>query len=368
MSDVPSTVSPPPEEESPTPARRPDRSANWWQKRRLGALLLQLRALIALILIVIIFAFLSPSFLTSSDIVILISHAAIYAILSIGMTFTILTGGIDLSVGSIVGLAGMIAGSLIAQGLVLPLFGVIVYFNVWVVVIICLLIGVIIGLVNGLVITRFNVVPFVATLGMLYVARGLALLTSGGATFPNLVGAPSLGNTGFPLLGTGQFLGLLMPIWLMIALGLLATFVATKIPFGRRVYAVGGNQRAAELAGVRVTRIKLAVYAISGFCAALTGLIIASQLQAAQPDAGNTYELTAIAAVVLGGTSLFGGKGSVGGSIIGAFVISVLSDGLVLIGVSEFWQMVVKGVVIVLAVIIDQVQSRWQRRASLTRA
>src|SRR5579883_2377300 len=151
MSDAPSTVSSPSKEESPTPAPRPRQSPNWWQKRRLGALLLQLRALIALILIVIIFAFLSPSFLTSSDIVILISHAAIYAILAIGMTFTILTGGIDLSVGSIVGLVGMIAGSLIAQGLVLPMFGVIVYFNVWVVVIIGLVIGALIGLVNGLV-------------------------------------------------------------------------------------------------------------------------------------------------------------------------------------------------------------------------
>jgi erythritol transport system permease protein len=361
MSNVPSTASPKWREKQDNQLGEKGRAS---RQKQLGALLLRLRAFIALLLIVVIFAFLSPSFLTLGDIVISIEHASIYAILAIGMSFTILTGGIDLSVGSIVGLAGMIAGSLIYQGLMLPMFGVIVYFNAWVVVGITLVIGLLIGLVNGWVITRFNVVPFIATLGMLYVARGLALLTSNGATFPNLAGDPGLGNTGFPFLGSGLILGIPAPIWLMAVTGLIAAFVATRTPFGRRVYAVGGNERAAELAGIRINRIKLIVYAISGFCAALVGLIIASQLQAAQPDAGNTYELTAIAAVVLGGTSLFGGRGSIGGSIIGAFVISVLGDGMVLVGVSEFWQMVVKGVVIVLAVVIDQVQVRLQRRAA----
>ncbi|MBV9231460.1 MAG: ABC transporter permease [Chloroflexi bacterium] len=361
---MPSTARP---ELSEKPVSQPGEKGQRSRQKQLGTLLLRLRAFIALILIIVIFAFLSPNFLTPGDIVISIDHASIYAILAIGMSFTILTGGIDLSVGSMVGLAGMIAGSLIYQGLVLPMFGVIVYFNPWIIISITLIIGILIGLINGWVITRFNVVPFIATLGMLYVARGLALLTSNGATFPNLGGDPSLGNTGFPFLGSGQILGIPTPIWLMAVTGLIAAFVATRTPFGRRVYAVGGNQRAAELAGIRVNRIKLIVYAISGFCAALVGLIIASQLQAAQPDAGNTYELTAIAAVVLGGTSLFGGRGSIGGSIIGAFVISVLGDGMVLIGVSEFWQMVVKGVVIVLAVVIDQVQLRLQRRASLAK-
>jgi erythritol transport system permease protein len=368
MKNTPSTLKPGPNEEPAQREERRDRVAAWFQPGQPGSLLLYLRAFIALALIIVIFSFLSPNFLTLSDVIIMTDHASIYAILATGMAFTVLTGGIDLSVGSIVGLIGMVAGSLIAQGLILPMFGVIVYFNIWVVILITLIIGVLVGLVNGWVITRFNVVPFVATLGMLYVARGLALLTSNGATFPNLVGDPTLGNTGFPFLGSGQILGLPMPIWLMIVIGLIASFVATRTPFGRRVYAVGGNQRAAELSGIRVNQVKLIVYAISGFCAALAGLIIASQLQASQPEAGNTYELTAIAAVVLGGTSLFGGRGSIGGSIIGAFVISVLGDGLVLIGVSEFWQMVVKGVVIVLAVIIDQLQVRLQRRAALARA
>ncbi len=365
MSKLSSTPRPNLKEESTSQSGEKGQGSRW---KRLGGLLLQLRAFIALFLIIIIFSFLSPNFLTPGDIVISIEHASIYALLAIGMSFTILTGGIDLSVGSIVGLAGMIAGSLIYQGLALPMFGVIVYFNIWIVILITLIIGMLIGMVNGWVITRFNVVPFIATLGMLYVARGFALLTSNGATFPDLQGDPSLGNTGFLFLGSGQILGIPLPIWLMAVAGLIAAFVAARTPFGRRVYAVGGNPKAAILTGIRVNRIKLFVYAISGFCAALVGLIIASQLQAAQPDAGNTYELTAIAAVVLGGTSLFGGRGSIGGSIIGAFVISVLGDGMVLIGVSEFWQMIVKGVVIILAVAIDQIQVRLQKRPSLAQA
>ncbi|QQS46267.1 MAG: ABC transporter permease [Acidobacteriota bacterium] len=323
--------------------------------------LFKLRALIALVLLIVIFSTLSPAFLTTGNLVILAKHVAINAILAVGMTYVILTGGIDLSVGSVVGLAAMIAGGLINQGLVLPIFGVVVYFNVWIIILLTLLAGVLVGGVNGLVITRFRVAPFIATLGMMYVARGFALLRSNGATFPNLVGEAELGNTGFQLLGSGSFIGIPVPIWLMIVFGVAGVFIANKTPFGRRVFAIGGNERAAELSGIRVNRIKLSVYMISGFCAAMTGLIIASQLLAAHPATGETFELNAIAAVVLGGTSLSGGRGGVGGTIIGAFVIGVLSDGLVLLGVSEFWQIVIKGLVIILAVVVDQLQQRLQR-------
>jgi erythritol transport system permease protein len=346
-------------------ARKPLNRSWPLQRRHIHTLLFQLRAFVALIILIIIFSLLSPDFLTVNDLTIVAEHVSINALLAIGQSFVILTAGIDLSVGSIVGLTAMVAGYLISQGLILPMFGVVVYFNVWVVVFIGLLVGVVIGLINGLVITKFNVAPFIATLGMLYAARGLALLTSNGATFPDLGGDPSLGNTGFPFLGSGSLLGVPMPIWLMVVFGAVAAFVAARTPFGRRVYAIGGNERAAQLSGIRVNRVKLLVYVISGFCAAMTGLVIASQLQAAQPATGESYELNAIAAVVLGGTSLFGGRGTIVGSIIGAFVIGVLSDGLVLIGVSEFWQMVVKGAVIVLAVMIDQLQQRWQKRALL---
>lgn len=327
---------------------------------RLGALAFRLRAFLALIVLVVVFSFLSPAFMTTSNLLILVKHVAINAILAVGMTFVILTGGIDLSVGSVAGLAGMIAGGLINEGLVLPMFGVIVYFHVWLIIAIALLAGMLVGAVNGIVVTRFRVAPFIATLGMLYVARGLALLRSGGATFPNLTGAGELGNTGFPWLGAGTLLRVPVIIWLMVLLGVVAAFVAAKTPFGRWVYAIGGNERAAELSGVRVNQVKLLVYVISGFCAAIAGLIIASQLVAAHPATGETFELNAIAAVVLGGTSLFGGRGSIGGTIIGALVIGVLADGLVLLGVLEFWQIVIKGVVIVLAVVVDQMQQRFQ--------
>ena len=328
-------------------------------------LLLQLRAYIALMVLFVIFALLAPAFLAPGNLIILTKQVAINALLGIGMTFVILSSGIDLSVGSIVGLSGMIAGGLINEGLVLPLFGVAVFFNVWIVMLLALAIGVFVGAVNGWLVTKLNVAPFIATLGTLYVARGAALLRSDGATFPNLVGSEALGNTGFPILGTESFLALPYPIWIMIIFALIASFVARKTPFGRQVYAVGGNERAAELSGVRVKRVKMITYMISGFCAAVVGLIIASQLVASHPATGETFELNAIAVVVLGGTSLMGGRGTIGGTIIGAFVIGVLVNGMVLLGISEFWQIVIKGTVIVLAVVVDQLQERMQKQALL---
>jgi erythritol transport system permease protein len=322
------------------------------------SLLVRLRALVALAVLVVVFSFLSPAFLTQANLVMLAKHVALNAILALGMTFVVLSGGIDLSVGSIAGLAGMTAGWLLHDGLVLKPLGVVVYFSAPSVIVIGLAVGLAVGALNGLLVVRARVAPFIATLGTLYVARGAALLLSGGATFPNLVGRADLGNTGFPLLGTGTFLRLPGPIWMMAALGVLGAFVASRTPFGRRVYAVGDNERAAALVGIRVARVKLAVYMISGLCAALTGLVIAAQLQAAHPATGETFELSAIAAVVLGGTSLSGGRGSVSGTLVGAFVIGVLNDGLVLLGVSEFWQIVIKGIVIVVAVVVDQLAPR----------
>jgi erythritol transport system permease protein len=314
----------------------------------------RLRAVFALIALVIVFGVLSPSFLTSGNLVILSKHVALNALLAIGMTFVILTGGIDLSVGSVAGLSGMMAGRLLQEGLVLRPFGVVVYFTVPVVIAIALGVSLLVGLVNGILVTRLRVAPFIATLGMLYVARGLALLISGGATFPRLGGQTDLGNTGLDRLGSGLLLGVPMPIVVMIVFAAVGVFLATKTPFGRYVYAIGGSERAAELSGVAVGRVKLAVYMISAFCAGMVGIIVASQLMAAHPATGETFELNAIAAVVLGGTSLSGGRGSIGGTLVGAFVIGVLSNGLVLLGVSEFWQIVIKGVVIVLAVVLDQ--------------
>jgi ribose/xylose/arabinose/galactoside ABC-type transport system permease subunit len=334
-------------------------------KSDIQQLLLRGRAFIALILVVVVFTSLIPQFLTTGNIVIMAKHVAINALLAIGMTFVILTGGIDLSVGSIVGMTAMIAGGLINEGIRLPQIGVIVYPHTWMIILLSLALGTLMGSISGFVITRFNVAPFIATLGMLYVARGIAGLRNNGYTFPNLIGRPEYGNTGFPILGAGNFLGINYSIWLMIILTLAAYIITTRTPFGRQIYAIGGNERASELSGVRIKRNKVIVYSISGFCSALVGLIIASQLVAAHPATGDSFELTAIAAVVLGGTSLAGGRGGMGGTLIGAFVIGVLGDGLVMMGVSSFWQKVIKGAVIVLAVIIDQVQARMQERIAL---
>ncbi len=334
-------------------------------KTDLMQFLLKGRAFIALILVVAVFSSISPQFISGSNIVIMSKHVAINALLAIGVTFVILTGGIDLSVGSIVGLTAMIAGGLINEGFILPSLGIIIYPHTWMVFVISLIIGTLMGTINALIITRFNVAPFIATLGMLYVARGIAGLRNNGYTFPNLVGRPEYGNTGFELLGSGSFLGINYSIWIMIAIAIIAYFITTRLPIGRHIYAIGGNEKTAELSGVRVSRTKLIVYSISGFCSAVVGLIISSQLVASHPLTGDTYELTAIAAVVLGGTSLDGGRGSIGGTLIGAFVIGALSDGLVMLGVSSFWQKVIKGAVIVLAVIIDQVQARMQERIAL---
>lgn len=322
--------------------------------------LLRARAILVLVALVLLFSLLAPEFLTANNIAILTKHVSITATLAIGMTFVILAGGIDLSVGSVAGLGGMIVGLLITQGIVID--GVAHYPPVFVAILLAIAVCLAVGLLNGWLVAKAGVAPFIATLGTLYVARGAALLVSNGKTFPNLAGQAAHANTGFTALGQSFFAGLPMPVWIMLVLFAFAVFIARKTPLGRQVYAVGGNERAARLAGIRITRVKLFTYLASAFCAALVGLIIASQLEAAHPATGESFELNAIAAVVLGGTSLMGGRGSVTGSLIGAFVIGVLADGLVMLGVSEFWQMVIKGTVIVLAVAIDQLQARIQSR------
>jgi erythritol transport system permease protein len=327
--------------------------------------LLKARTFIALIGLLVFFSVMSPTFLNPASMIIMAKHVAINALVAIGMTYVIITAGIDLSVGSIVGLTGMIAGSLINEGLILPMFGVVVYFKVWLIIVIALGAGTLIGAINGWVVTRLNVAPFIATLGTMYAARGFALLANNGATFPNLVGKAELGNTGFPWIGAGTLLGIPIPIWLMIIVGLIGAFIATRTPFGRHVFAIGGNERAARTSGVRVNPTKVLVYMISGFCSALAGLVVSSQLIASHPASGTSFELNAIAAAVLGGTSLSGGRGTIGGTIVGAFVIGVLSDGMIMMGVSDFWQTVIKGFVIVLAVAIDQFQARMQTVAAL---
>ena len=318
--------------------------------------LLKARALVVLVLLVLLFAAMTPAFLTANNLTILAKHVAIAAILAIGMTFVVLSGGIDLSVGSVAGLSGMVAGLLITKGVIIN--GTEHYLPAAICALAAVTVGLMVGLLNGLLVARARVAPFIATLGTLYVARGAAMLISNGKTFPKLAGEAGRGNTGFPTLGQAHFLALSLPVWMMLALFAIAAIVARRTPLGRHVYAVGGNERAARLAGINVARVKLFTYLASGLCAAIVGLIIAAQLESAHPATGESFELNAIAAVVLGGTSLMGGRGSVTGTLLGACVIGVLADGLVMLGVSEFWQMVIKGTVIILAVAVDQLQSR----------
>ncbi|MER6961389.1 MULTISPECIES: ABC transporter permease [unclassified Streptomyces] len=337
--------------------------------RRLKTLdsVFELRAFIALGVLIVVFSLLSDSFLTVDNVITMTKHVAINAILALGMLLVILKGGIDLSVGSTVGLSGVVAGELL-QGLHLSFADTVAYPQVWAVMVICIAVGALVGTVNGVLITRLNVAPFIATLGMLYVARATALLISGGTTYPNLAGDPGVHNTGFDWLGQGRPLGLPVAVWIMIVLAGLVTVLLRSTPFGRWLYATGGNERATELSGVPVHRVKMTVYMISGACAALAGLIIASELTSAAPQAGESFELNAIAAVVIGGAALSGGRGTVRGTLVGAFVIGFLADGLVILGISTFWQMLIKGAVIIVAVILDQSQQRFQRRRAAASA
>jgi ribose/xylose/arabinose/galactoside ABC-type transport system permease subunit len=346
-------------------SNRPDSDG----QKTIGAVLMKMMTVIALVILIVAFTAMLASkginFLNPLNLATVAKHVAITAIMGMGMTFVIITGGIDLSVGSIVGLCGMVAGGLIRLGLPLDVFGITIYFHVWAIVLICLVLGVLIGAANGFLVTRLNVAPFIATLGVMYIARGIANILSGGATFPDLQGKPELGNTGFPVLGSGQFLHLPLSVWLMVVLLVIMTYVALKTPLGRHIYAIGGNPKASRLSGIRVEKITTYVYMFSGFCAALVGLIVSSQLVASHPATGESYEMNAIAAEVLGGTSLSGGIGTIGGTIIGSFVIGVLSDGLVMMGVSEFWQNVFKGLVIILAVVLDQANQKMNRRRAI---
>ena len=321
----------------------------------IGRLLLEGRAFFALIAIIVVFSILSPNYLTISNLLIMSSHVAIYGILAIGMLLVILNGGIDLSVGSILALAGVSAGAMM-QGLQIDAAGGILYPPVWAVVILTCVLGALVGAVNGVLVSIFKVPAFVATLGVMYVARGVALLMTNGLTYNNLSGRPELGNTGFDWLGFNRIAGVPISVIVLAVLAILGGLMLSRSAFGRWLYASGGNERAAELSGVPTRRVKITVYTLSGMLSAIAGLVLASQLTSAGPTAGVTYELTAIAAVVIGGAALTGGRGTMRGTMLGAFVIGFLSDGLVIIGVSSYWQTVFTGAVIVLAVLLNSLQ------------
>lgn len=293
---------------------------------------------IGLFLIIVIITLLNPGFLSMNNILNVLRQVSINALIAFGMTFVILTGGIDLSVGSILALTGAVTAGMMASGVdpILAMF-------------VGLLLGALLGAFNGIIIAKGKVAPFIATLATMTIYRGLTLVYTEGRP------VSGIGDGGaFQMLGRGYFLGIPIPVVTMIISFLILYFILKKTTFGRRVYAVGGNEEASILSGINADRIKIYVYSLIGFLSAFAALILTSRLNSAQPTAGQMFELDAIAAVVLGGTSLTGGRGWIVGTLIGALIIGVLNNGLNLIGVSSFFQQVVKGAVILLAVLLDR--------------
>lgn len=313
--------------------------------------LTRFQSLIALMLLCIALSILSDKFLTVDNGWNVLRQISVNVCISVGMTLVVLTSGIDLSVGSVLALSGAVTAGLLKAGITVPQLNLFIGFTLPGAIIAGLLTGTILGYLNGWVITRFKVPPFVATLAMLTIARGLTMLWTKG--YP----ISSLGSS-FAYIGTGWFLGIPVLVWLAALAVLSVLLLTTKTALGRYIYAIGGNENASRLSGIRINKVKLIVYAISGGLAAVGGIMVTSRLDSAQPNAGNSYELDSIAAVVIGGTSLSGGRGSVMGTVLGAVIIGVLNNGLVLLNVSPFWQQVVKGLVILFAVIIDKANSK----------
>jgi erythritol transport system permease protein len=354
---------------TPAPAGTPAAEEKKGPSRfNMNTLLVEGRALIALIIIIAIFAILSDNYLTAGNLTTITKQVAFNAIVALGMLLVILNGGIDLSVGSIVGFTAAVAGNLF-RGVHVPLTNLTMFPSLWVIIVLSIAVGMLVGWINGLLIARLNLAPFIVTLGMLYVARGLTEVLLNGQNITNeLSGQPGLNNTGFFTIFASKPLGLPLAAWVMILLAIIFSIVLNRTPFGRWLYATGSNERAAQLSGVPVRSVKTQIYVLSGLCAGIVGILQMANISSATADLGTFYELNAIAAVVIGGAALSGGRGTVRGTIIGAFVIGFLANGLVIVGVSPFWQKVITGAVIILAVAVDQIQQIAQRRRSAARA
>jgi putative xylitol transport system permease protein len=305
--------------------------------------------LIALLLLCTYLTFANEYFLTIRNIVNVLRQVSINGILAIGMTFVILTRGIDLSVGSVVAFAGLVSASFATTSSVGAVAGGL--YPVWVALGVGIAVGSATGAFSGLIIARFHVPAFVVTLGMLSAARGAALLYANGRPIPAL-------TPEYRWIGTGEIIGIPVPIIIFAAVVFAAWYLLTSTRFGRHVYAVGGNPHAAVVSGINIRRIHFFVYVISGALAGLAGMILAARTGSALPQAGIAYELDAIAAVVIGGTSLSGGIGTVRGTLVGALLIGIVNNGLDLLGVESYYQQIIKGVLIVAAVLLDQSRNR----------
>jgi len=313
--------------------------------------LTKFQSLIALAALCIVFSLLSDKFLTLENGWNVMRQISVNICIAVGMTLVVLTAGIDLSVGSVLALSGAVTAGLLKNGIAITSGDLFIGFTLLGGILAGIIVGAVLGYFNGFTITKFKVPPFVATLAMLTIARGLTMLWTKG--FPISV----LGDH-FGYIGTGWLLGIPVAVWISALVVFAAVVITRKTPLGRYIYAIGGNENAARLSGININRVKIIVYSLAGALAAIGGLIVTSRLDSAQPNAGISYELDAIAAVVIGGTSLSGGKGSIWGTVVGAIIIGVLNNGLVLLNVSPFWQQVVKGAVILIAVVIDKANSK----------
>ncbi|MFD6440849.1 ABC transporter permease [Peribacillus sp. NPDC060186] len=297
--------------------------------------------LLALILLFIVITVLNPSFMEPNNILNLLRQTSINALIAFGMTFIILTGGIDLSVGSILALSSALMAGMMVSGLD-PILAILVG----------VLLGTLMGVINGILVSKGKMAPFIVTLATMTIFRGLTLVYTDGKPITG-IGDSEL----FQMLGRGYFFGLPVPAVVMIIAFFILWFLLHKTSFGRKTYAIGGNEKASRISGIKVDRVKVAIYGLAGTMAAIAGAILTSRLNSAQPTAGQSYEMDAIAAVVLGGTSLSGGKGRLFGTLVGVLIIGTLNNGMNLLGVSSFYQQVVKGAVILIAVLLDRKKS-----------
>lgn len=310
-------------------------------KERLGDIVAQAAAAGALVVVFIVLCFVSPVFFTSNNLINVVEQTTVTALIAIGMTFVIITAGIDLSVGSTAAISGVIGVTLIVnQGVSWPLA-----------VIIGTLIGAVIGLGNGLLITVANLNPFIATLGMMSVVRGLDFITTNGQV---VFGVPDA----FGVLGSGKIVGIPVPLILLIIIAILAHLLLSRTRLGRYTYALGSNREAARLSGIPVRKNLIAVYVILGILAGFGGMVASSRVYSGQPNFGLGLELDVIAAAVIGGASLFGGQGTILGTLIGAFLIALIHNGSVLLDINSFYQQVIIGAVIWIAVFWDQFRRR----------
>lgn len=297
--------------------------------------------LLALVVLIVVVTILNPAFADPANIMNLLRQISINALIAFGMTFVILTGGIDLSVGSILALTSALSAGMMAAG-VDPILAIIIG----------TLLGAIFGALNGILIAKGKLAPFIVTLATMTIFRGLTLVYTEGKPITGLGDSYA-----FQLFGKGYFLGIPVPAVTMIIAFIILWFFLHKTAFGRKTYAIGGNEKAALISGIKVDRVKVMIYSISGMLAGLAGMILTSRLNSAQPTAGQAYEMDAIAAVVIGGTSLAGGKGRIAGTFIGVLIIGILNNAMNLLGISSFYQQVVKGVVILIAVLLDRKKS-----------